>query len=134
MTQVATVEKILNPTQAMVSVVRQSACAHDCADCAGCGSTPMPIRAKAENPIGAKVGQQVVVESSSKKLMGIVGVVYILPLALFLMGYLFTPMLPESLRYVTACGGFVLGILAAVKYDRYTRDQGGFQFTIKRLF
>lgn len=134
MTQVATVEKILNQSQAMISVVRQSACAHDCADCAGCGSSPMPIRAKAENPIDAKVGQQVVVESSSKKLMGIVGVVYILPLALFLIGYMATGMLSESLRYVTACVGFVLGILVAVKYDRHTRDQGGFQFTIRRLF
>ena len=39
MTQVATVERILDKTHAEISVPRKSACGHDCEECAGCGVT-----------------------------------------------------------------------------------------------
>lgn len=134
MTQVATVDRILNGTHAQISVMRQSACAHDCSDCAGCGTKPMAVRAVASNPIGAKVGQQVVVESSSKKLFSIAGVVYLLPLALFLLGYLLAPVTTDAMRGLAGFAGFVLGGFCAMKYDRYTQNRGGFQFTITKLF
>ena len=37
MTQIATVERILDDTHAEISVPRKSACGHDCEECAGCG-------------------------------------------------------------------------------------------------
>ncbi len=134
MTQVATVDKILNDTYAKISVMRQSACAHDCSDCAGCGTKPMAVHATARNLIGAKVGQQVVVESSSKKLFSIAGVVYLVPLALFLLGYCLAPVDSDALRGLAGLVGFVLGGFMAVKYDRITQAKGGFQFTITKFF
>ena len=134
MTQMATVERVIDAHYAEVSVPIKSACAHDCEGCAGCGTSGMSVRARAKNPIAAKVGQKVVVESSTQKLLGVVALVYLLPIALFLAGYLFTGFLSEPLRYVVACLGFAFGIAAAILYDRKTKQNGGLQFTIVRLF
>ena len=93
MTQIATVEQILNPQYAIVSVPRKSACGHDCEECAGCGVTGAAVRAKAANPIGAAPGQKVVVQSDTKKMLRIVALVYLTPVVLFLAGYLLTALL-----------------------------------------
>ena len=134
MTQIATVERILDNDHAEISVPRKSACGHDCEECAGCGVTGAAVHAKASNPIGAQPGQKVVVESSTKKMLHIVALVYLTPVVLFLLGYLLTISLPVPLRYTAAVAGFVVGILAAVAYDRKLRSQGGLNFTIVRLF
>ena len=57
MTQIATVEKVLDSNYAEISVPRKSACGHDCEECAGCGMTGAAIRAKARNEIGAAPGE-----------------------------------------------------------------------------
>ncbi len=67
MTQIATVERILDADYAEISVPRKSACGHDCEECAGCGVTGTAVQAKASNPIGAQPGQKVVVESTPKR-------------------------------------------------------------------
>ncbi|MFR3923106.1 MAG: SoxR reducing system RseC family protein [Dysosmobacter welbionis] len=41
----------------------------------------------ASNPIGARPGQKVVVESSTKNMLRIVVLVYLIPVVLFLAGY-----------------------------------------------
>ena len=56
MTQIATVEKILNEGYAEVSVPRKSACGHDCEECAGCGMTGAAIHARASDPVGVNPG------------------------------------------------------------------------------
>ena len=135
MTQIATVERIINSDYAEISVPRKSACGHDCEECAGCGVTGTAVHAKASNPIGAQPGQKVVVESSTKKMLHIVALVYLTPVVLFLLGYLLTISLESvALRYTAAVAGFLVGILAAVAYDRKLRSQGGLNFTIVRLF
>lgn len=135
MTQIATIEKLLDGSYAEISVARQSACAHDCADCAGCGATAAPVYARASNPIHAQPGQKVVVESSTKKLMGIVALVYLVPVILFFLGYGATGFLGrEGLRYLAGVAAFALGMAPAVLYDRHLRRQGGMDFTITRLF
>lgn len=135
MTQIATVERILDSNHAEISVPRKSACGHDCEECAGCGVTGAAVHAKASNPIGAQPGQKVVVESSTQKMLRIVAMVYLTPVVLFLLGYLLTISLESAvLRYTAAAVGFVVGILAAVAYDRWLRRQGGLTFTIVRLF
>ena len=136
MTQIATVERILDADHAEISVPRKSACGHDCEECAGCGVTGAAVKARAENPIGAEPGQKVVVESSTQKMLGIVVLVYAIPVALFLIGYLLTFALGGSvaLQYAVAVAGFVLGIIFAIRYDRRLRARGGLSFTIVRLF
>lgn len=136
MTQIATVERILDAGHAEISVPRKSACGHDCEECAGCGVTGAAVRARAANPIGAAPGQKVVVESSTRKMLRIVALVYLIPVALFFAGYLAGLALSASVavQYGAAAAGFVLGILIAVAYDRRLRARGGLSFTIVRLF
>ena len=61
MTQIATVERIIDNDHAEISVPRKSACGHDCEECAGCGVSGAAVHAKAVNTIGAQPGQKVVV-------------------------------------------------------------------------
>lgn len=135
MTQIATVEKILGGGMAEISVPRKSACGHDCEECAGCGVSGASVRAAARNPIGAEVGQKVVVESSTKHLLGVMSLVYLLPIVLFLLGYFATGSLSsEGLRYAIAIAAFVIGIIPAIICDRQTKKSGALTFTIVRLF
>ena len=136
MTQIATVERILDRDHAEISVPRKSACGHDCEECAGCGVTGAAVKARAENPIGAQPGQKVVVESSTRKMLGIVVLVYAIPVALFLIGYLaaFALGAGVGVQYAAAGVGFLLGIIFAIRYDRRLRARGGLSFTIVRLF
>ena len=78
MTQIATVEKILPGGMAEISVPRKSACGHDCEECAGCGMTGAAIKARAKNDPNAQPGEKVVVESSTKKLLGVVALVILI--------------------------------------------------------
>ena len=71
MTQIATVERIINSQYAEISVPRKSACGHDCEECAGCGVTGAAVHAKAANPIDARPGQKVVVQSDTQKMLRI---------------------------------------------------------------
>ena len=119
---------------ARISVPRKSACGHDCEECAGCGVSGAAVRAKAKNDIGAQPGQKVVVESSTKKLMGVVALVYVLPVALFLLGYFLTDGLSETLRYLSAIGSFVLSFIPCVLYDRYVQRHETLTYTILRLY
>ena len=136
MTQIATVERILDPGHAEISVPRKSACGHDCEECAGCGVSGAAVHARAKNPIGAAPGPKVVVESSTKKMLWIITLAYMVPVALFLAGYLGGVLLSGSIavQYALAVAGFALGLLIAVGYDRRLRRQGGLSFTIVRLF
>ena len=135
MTQIATVNKVLRDGRAEIVVARQSACAHDCHECAGCGGTPAPVRAVVDNPIGALAGQKVVVESSNRQLMGIMLLVYMVPVALFLIAYVATMSLgSEGLSAAVSILAFFCGVVPAIVYDRRLKRSGGMTFTIVRAF
>ena len=135
MTQIATVERILDDTHAEISVPRKSDCGHDCEECAGCGVSGAGVRAQARNTVGAEVGQKVVVESSTKRLLGVMILVYLLPIVCFFVGYFATGALSsEGLRYAIAIAAFLVGILPAVICDRRMKQTGALTFTIVRLF
>lgn len=134
MTQTATVQRILSNGMAEIAVPRKSACGHDCEECAGCGMTGAAIRAKALNEIGATPGEKVVVESSTQKLLGVVALVYLLPVVLFLLGYFLSEGLAESWRYAIAIGAAVVSIIPCVLYDRIARRKEALTYTIMRRF
>ena len=127
MTQIATVERILDDTHAEISVPRKSACGHDCEECAGCGVSGVSVYVKALNTVGARPGQKVVVESDTKKMLKIVSFVYLIPVILFLAGYLIMLACSTSVavQYTAAVAGAVLGILLAIWYDRRVKARGG---------
>ena len=134
MTQIATVERLLDSGYAEISVPRKSACGHDCEECAGCGMTGAAIKARAKNGVDAQPGDKVVVESSTKKLFGVIALVYLLPVIFFLLGYFLTEGLPEKLRYVIAIAAAVVSFLPSIFYDRYAKRQEILTYEIVRLF
>ena len=134
MTHIATVEKDLGGGYAEVSVPRKSACGHDCEECAGCGMTGAAIKARARNDIGAQPGDKVVVESSTKKIFGVVALVYVLPVVLFLLGYFLSEGLAEGMRYAIAVATFVVSFIPCVLYDRHARKKELLTYQIMRLF
>lgn len=135
MTQIATIEKLLDAEHAQIAVARQTACGHDCSECAGCGVSGAPVYARARNPIGAMPGQKVVVESNTKNMLGIIALVYLVPVVLFLLGYLLAGLFFGTAgQYTAAILAFALGLIPAVLYDRRLRRQGGMEFQIIRVF
>ena len=134
MTQIATVERLLDSGYAEISVPRKSACGHDCEECAGCGMTGAAIKARARNAVYAQPGDKVVVESSTKKLFGVIALVYLLPVVGFLLGYFLTGSLPENVRYVIAIAAAVVSFLPSIFYDRYAKRQETLTYEIVRLF
>ena len=84
MQQTATVTKLLPGNKAELTVHRQTACGHDCSNCGGCGEiVTKPIIVIADNSIGADVGDSVVITGSSKQVLGLAAVVYLVPFVLF---------------------------------------------------
>lgn len=117
MRQKATVSSLLPDGRAVLTVVRRSACSGDCHSCGGCGSAEQTLRVTAENPVGAKIGEKVWVESSGAPVLKGAVLVYLLPLALFLAAYL-AAMPLGAWAFAVAAGAFAVGFLPALAYNR----------------
>ncbi len=118
MEQLVRVQKCNEDGTAQVVHVRQSACSGDCHQCAGCGAAQETMILTAQNPIGAKPGDMVVIHSSSGPVLAAAAVLYILPLVLFFLGYALGAVLWQR-GGLLACLAFVLGVGAAALYDRH---------------
>ena len=105
---------------ATVAYDRPTACHGDCDRCAGgCGSMAARERVtvRAENPVGAKPGDRVVIEASGGQVFGAIGLVYALPVALFFAGYFLGAYL-AGIGAAIGVLGFFLGLAAAVLSSR----------------
>ncbi len=116
MEQFVRVQKCNGDGTALVMHIRQSACAGDCHKCSGCGAVQQTMLLTANNPIGAKPGQVVTVRTESGPVLAAAAVLYLLPLALFFLGYLAGTGWDRGA--LGGCLGFVLGIALAAVYDR----------------
>ena len=133
MTQTATVEEVLEDGRVRIAVARQTACGHDCENCAGCGVQAGTVRAVAADPLGVSAGDRVEVASDNRRIIGIAAVVYLVPFAAFFLGY--------GLGSLTRSGALhamitllltAVGCVPALLCDRRFRRQGGVRFTIQR--
>lgn len=137
MTQIATVEKIIDAHRAEISVPRKSACGHDCEECAGCGVSGSAVHAVAQNEINARPGDKVVVESSTRKVMNVVALVYVVPFICFFLGYALGC---AVLQFGDAMSGlvgivcFLIGLIPAFLYNRHAKKYETLQYHIVRLF
>ena len=119
----------INPDgSAQVIYLRQSACSGDCHKCSGCGAVEQSMIFTARNPIGARPGDLVNVESATGPVLKAAAVLYMLPLVLFVAAYLVG--MQWHLGGVTGALGFVLGIAIAVAYDRLVMKKKNTEYTI----
>lgn len=122
MEQIVHIDRLLPDGTAVATLVRQSACSGDCHQCSGCGAAKQTMELRAQNPIGAKPGDVVKVESESSPILKAAAVLYILPLVLFLAGYLLGENLWGRGILVSLCA-LALGVIPVRLIDRYLRKK-----------
>lgn len=137
MTQTARVKQILSSDVAMVAVKRVSACAHDCSKCAsgGCMMMEHPdLMIRAYNGPEARVGDVVIVESSSKSILSMAAVVYLLPMALLIFGYIVGSLMGLGEGGSFLIGGllFVASFLVSIALNKHVQ-KNAIQFRITRI-
>ena len=66
--------------------------------------------------------------------LGVVALVYLLPVILFLMGYFLSEGIAENIRYAIAIGAAALSMIPIVLYDRHAKRTDALTYTILRLF
>ena len=113
---------------ARVACIRESACSGDCHKCSGCGAVQQTMIFTARNPLGAKAGELVIVESATGPVLKAAAVLYLLPLVLFFAGYLAG--MPYGKGGLFGGLAFVLSILLAVAYDRLVMKKKNTVYTI----
>ena len=118
MEQTVLVKRVLEDGSAEVLRVRESACSGDCHKCSGCGSSQQTMVICAENPIGAKVGDWVVIEAKSGAVLKAAVMLYIVPLVLFIAGYLLGEHLWQS-GILFALAGLLIGLVLVKLLDRH---------------
>ena len=116
MEQIVRVKETHDNGTATVFLQRESACSGDCHKCSGCGAAKEIMVFEARNPIGAKRGDKVIIESQTGPVMKAVGIFYVLPLVLFFLGYLLGEI--WGLGGLVGILGFVAAIVLTVFYDR----------------
>lgn len=113
---------------AQVACLRQSACSGDCHQCSGCGAVQQTMIVTARNPIGARPGDLVTIESETGPVLTAAAVLYLLPLVLFVAGYLIG--MQWGLGGLVGVSAFALGIVLAVVYDRHVMKRKHTAYTI----
>ncbi len=113
---------------ATVIHVRESACSGDCHKCSGCGAAKETILLKADNPIGARMGDLVYVESDTAPVLKAAAVLYLLPMILFFSGYALGSV--WDLGAWTGGAAFTASIFLVVVYDRKVLKKQKLEYTI----
>jgi len=117
MEQLVRVRETYDDGTAQVVCIRESACSGDCHKCSGCGAVKQTVTFQAVNAIGARTGTLVTVATESAPVLRAAAVVYLVPVVLFVLGYL----LGASQWNAGALWGgigFLVGVTLAVVYDR----------------
>ena len=129
MEQLVRVRQTHRDGTATVLCIRESACSGDCHKCSGCGAAKESILLQADNPIGARVGDLVKVESATGPVLKAAAVLYMLPLVLFFIGYA----LGDAIGLSGGLFGglaFALSIWLIVVYDRRMQRKDKTIYTI----
>ena len=136
MVQTAIIKRIVSQGVAQVSLMRQLECGLSCKSCEGCPQKPKDeILALAENPVEAKVGDVVEVESNSGSAIGIAVLVYLVPCLGLVLGYLLGVWLGfgEGLCVLMAFAGLFGGFAPALLLNRAIIKRNRPECTILRV-
>ena len=129
MEQLVRVKETYPDGTALVVHIRESACSGDCHKCSGCGAAKEAILLKADNPIDARTGDLVNIRSETAPVLKAAAVLYLLPLVLFIGGYLAGMVMGIS-GGLTGSLAFVLSVALIVFYDRRMAKQEKTIYTI----
>ena len=129
MEQLVRVRETHDDGTAAVVHIRESACSGDCHKCSGCGAAKETVILSAGNPIGARPGDLVKVESSTAPVLKAAMVLYVLPLLQLFLGY-WLGTLPGSFGALGGGLGFLLGIVIIIAYDRLVVNKADLRYTI----
>lgn len=129
MEQLVRVRQTHSDGTATVIHIRESACSGDCHKCSGCGAAREAVVFTADNPIGARMGDLVRVESETAPVLKAAAVLYVIPLVLFFLGY-YLGSLMGGLGAIIGGGGFALGVAVVVLYDRKVAARAGTRYVI----
>lgn len=100
----ALVIKALND-KAKVKVQKQSACSHNCSECEFCHNPSYEVMVL--NPIGAKEGDKVIIEASTKKVLLVSFFMYILPVFMLIISAIVTDICKTKTFYSVLIFAFV---------------------------
>ncbi len=129
MEQVVRVQKVFEDGTAHVLRVRESACSGDCHQCSGCGASQQKLLITCGNPIGAKPGDMVILQTESGPVLKAAVMLYVLPVVLFVAGYLAGEWLWQNGIWLSLAGLF-LGFALVKAYDRHlTKKHTSFTIT-----
>lgn len=129
MEQLVRVKETYDNGTALVIHIRESACSGDCHKCSGCGAAKEAILLTAVNPIGAAPGDLVNIRSETAPVLKAAAVLYMMPLVLFVAGYLAGHLLGIS-GGLCGSAAFVLSIALIVVYDRRMAQKNKTLYTI----
>ena len=132
MQQLVRVRQTHEDGTATVIHIRESACSGDCHKCSGCGAAKEAILLEAKNPISAKPGDLVTIESESGPVLKAAAVMYLLPMVLFFGGYALGAALWQMGGLVGGLA-FLASIGLAVVYDRKVVRKQNTGYTIIRF-
>lgn len=114
MLQEAIITKTLDNGLAEVVVERSGICGGNCDECEGCRYDNL-IKSTVENPINAKRGQHVMIETPTSGVIKGALAIYILPVVLLVAGYLIAAAFSagEGMCMLAAFVATVIGVLLA---------------------
>ncbi len=84
MQQTGVVTEVIN-NRIKIKILRPSACSGNCSECGACSSKNHLV--EAENQVGAKIGDEVLLDMTSNKVINAAFLTYILPLLMLVLGY-----------------------------------------------
>lgn len=132
MEQLVKVRRVFEDGTAEVFHVRESACSGDCHKCSGCGAAKEAMVFTAMNPLGARPGDLVKVQSQSAPVLKAAVVLYVAPLVLFFLGVALGSLL-GTMEYLLGGFGFCVGIVLVVIYDRKVMNKTDIVYTITEI-
>lgn len=115
MRQDVIIVKELSNGHVLASIKRPSACGGECGSCKGCAALEQHVTVEAVNRAGVKTGDRAVVESSTKRILWLAVLAYLMPLVLFFLLYAVSP--------VMGVLGFAAGMGALVPLNRLVAKQ-----------
>ena len=114
---------------AAVQVERGTACGGNCASCGGTCSFRNLLTARAVNRVGAQVGDRVTIQSRSSRIIGAAAMIYLIPIAVFLIGYAVAAALgaKEGAAIAVSVLCLVLGCIGVAIFQRRRKTNISFE-------